>query len=70
MKGLHKRQTLKQPKLTQLDKVLYKWFTAMCSEGKPMTGPKIIEKGKCCHDEMIIVASAHSQRAGCKILKN
>jgi hypothetical protein len=27
-----KQQTLKQPKSAQLDKVLYKWFTAMCSE--------------------------------------
>jgi hypothetical protein len=24
---------------SSLDKVLYKWFTTMCSEGKPMTGP-------------------------------
>jgi hypothetical protein len=45
---------LKQPKLAELDKVLYKGFTAICSEGKPMTGPMIIEKSKCCYDEMII----------------
>jgi len=30
--------TAKQPKLAQLEKVLYKWFTGKCSEGKPMTG--------------------------------
>jgi hypothetical protein len=42
--GVLKRQTLKQPKLAQLDMVLYKWFTAMHSKGKPMTGPMIIEK--------------------------
>jgi hypothetical protein len=28
----------------QLDKVLQQWFTAMHYEGKPMTGPVIIEK--------------------------
>jgi hypothetical protein len=45
MKDLFKRLTLKEPKLVQLDKVLYKWFTAMCSTGKPITGP-ITEKAK------------------------
>jgi hypothetical protein len=42
--GLLKQQTLKGPKLAQLDKVLYKWFTAMHSIGKPLTGPMVIEK--------------------------
>jgi hypothetical protein len=27
-----------------MDKVLYKWFTEMCSESKPVTGPMIIKK--------------------------
>jgi hypothetical protein len=35
---------LKEPELAQLDKVLYKWFTAMHSKGKPVTGPVIVEK--------------------------
>jgi hypothetical protein len=35
-----------QPKLAQTDKVLHKWFTAMHSEGKPVTGLMIIEKAK------------------------
>jgi len=35
---------LKEPKLVQLDELLYKWFTAVHSEGKPVTGPMIIEK--------------------------
>jgi len=52
VKGLLKRQTLKQPKLAQLDKVLYRWFTTMRSEGKPVTGPMIIEKAKSLYDEM------------------
>jgi hypothetical protein len=43
---------LKEPKLVQLYKVLYKWFTAVCSEGKLMAGPVVIEKAKSSHDEM------------------
>jgi hypothetical protein len=42
--GLLKHQTLKGPQLVQLDKVLYKWFTAVHSIGKPSIGPMIIEK--------------------------
>jgi len=37
-----KQQTLKEPKLAQLDKGV--WFIAMHSKGKSMTGPVIIEK--------------------------
>jgi hypothetical protein len=40
------QQTLEQPKLAQLNKVLHKWFTALHSEGKPMTGPMMIENAK------------------------
>ena len=40
--------------MAQFDKVLYKWFTAMHSEGKPVTGPMIIEKAKSFYDEMTI----------------
>lgn len=43
---LSSRQTLKKPKLEQLDSVLYKWFSAVRSEGKPVTGPMVIEKAK------------------------
>jgi hypothetical protein len=42
--GLFQGKTLKQLKLAQMDNMLYKWFTAMCSEGKPMTWPVIVEK--------------------------
>jgi ribosomal protein S10 len=35
---------LKKYNVAQLDKVLQQWFRAMRSEGKPMTGPVIIEK--------------------------
>ena len=46
VKGLFKQQTLKQHTVLQLGKVLYLWFTAVHSEGKPVTGPVIIEKAK------------------------
>ena len=46
VKGLLKLQTLQQPHLVELDRQLCKWFIAMHSEGKPMTGPMIIEKAK------------------------
>jgi hypothetical protein len=42
------------PKLAQLDKVLYKWFIAMHSEGKPVTGPMIIEKANSFYDQIKI----------------
>jgi len=35
-----------------VDKVLYKWITAMCSEGKPVTGPMIIEKANAFYDQI------------------
>ncbi|GBO21549.1 Jerky [Araneus ventricosus] len=43
---LASRQTLKKPKLEQLDSVLFKWFSAVRSKGKPVTGPMIVEKAK------------------------
>jgi len=46
--------TDREPKLAQVDKVVYKWFTAMCSEGKPMTGPMIIEKANVFYDQIKI----------------
>lgn len=33
VRSIFKQETLKQPKLLQLDMVLYMWFTAMHSEG-------------------------------------
>jgi len=38
------QQTLKQPKLAQLNGVVYKWVTAIYSEEKPMIGHMIIEQ--------------------------
>lgn len=36
-----------------LDKVLYRWLTAVCSEGKPLTGPLMIENTKSYDDVKI-----------------
>jgi hypothetical protein len=44
MQGLFKWQTLKLPELAQLHKVLQKWFTAIYSKGKPVTGPTVINQ--------------------------
>jgi hypothetical protein len=35
---------IEESKLVHLDKVLYKWFPALCSKGNPMTGLMIIDK--------------------------
>jgi hypothetical protein len=40
--------------LVQLNKVLYRWFTAVYSEGKPVVGPMKIEKGKSFYTEIKI----------------
>uniref|UniRef100_A0A1B6ML08 HTH CENPB-type domain-containing protein n=1 Tax=Graphocephala atropunctata TaxID=36148 RepID=A0A1B6ML08_9HEMI len=52
VKSLDIRQTLKKPKLETLDSALYKWFSAKRAEGKPVTGPMIIEKAKFFHTEL------------------
>jgi hypothetical protein len=56
MKGLFKQQPLKQHKIAQVDKVLCKWWTEMCSEGNPIIGPVILvnEEAKSFYDEMKI----------------
>jgi len=45
---------LEQSKLLHLEKGLFKWFIAKCSEEKPVTGPVIIQNVKCFCDEMNI----------------
>jgi hypothetical protein len=52
VKCLFKQQALKQPKLAQLDLVLYKWFTVMHSEGKLVAESVIIERAKSFFDEL------------------
>uniref|UniRef100_K7GDC9 HTH CENPB-type domain-containing protein n=1 Tax=Pelodiscus sinensis TaxID=13735 RepID=K7GDC9_PELSI len=48
------RQTLKMAKMAQLVVALFKWFSAKRSEGKPITGPVLIEKAKQFHSQMNI----------------
>ena len=48
------RNTLEILILWQLDKVLCKWFTIMCSEVKPVSGPIVIQKAKSCYVAMKI----------------
>jgi len=45
---------LQGPKLAQVDKTLYKSFTAPHSKQKPMAEPTIIEEDKYFYDEMKI----------------
>jgi hypothetical protein len=59
VKDFFKRQTLKQPKLVQLDMVLYKWFTAVHSKGKHMTWPVTSEEAMSFHDELKITDQAY-----------
>jgi hypothetical protein len=50
----------------QLEKVLYKWFTAMCPEGQPVTWPTIIEKATSFYDDMDVINKC-TLWPGCKI---
>jgi hypothetical protein len=52
LKDIFKRQTLKEPKLAQMYKVLRKWFTAIYSRERPVTGRVVIEKVKSFYDEV------------------
>lgn len=51
VKDLLRQETLEQPKSVQLDEILYKWFTGIHPDEKPITGPMII----------VINCSAHSE---------
>ena len=44
MTGCDKRKTLRKPALETLDEALYHWFKDKRSEGKPISGPMLIEK--------------------------
>ena len=44
IKYLLQQQAVKQPKLPQMDKALYQWYTAMHSEEKSLTWTTIIGK--------------------------
>ena len=55
VKGLFKWPVLKSLRLVALDKVLHKWFTEVCPEGKHVTGLMITEKSKSLCDEMKVI---------------
>jgi hypothetical protein len=61
---------LKDPKFAQLGEELYKWFTAMCSKGKPMTGHIIIGKVMSLYDEIKITDRCTFSEGWLKNLKN
>jgi Tc5 transposase DNA-binding domain. len=61
-------KTLKESKFTQLDRVLCKWFTAMCSEGKPVTEPLIIEKAQSFYAKMKLTDKCTCSEGSNKIL--
>jgi hypothetical protein len=65
--GLLKCQTMKQPKLTQPDKVLYKWFTAMYFKGKPISRLITFEKAKSLLMKWKYLTIVHSLMSGCEI---
>jgi len=52
----------------QLDRVLYVWFIAVCSRGKPMTGPVVIKKAKSFYEEMEITDKCTFPNGSNKIL--
>jgi hypothetical protein len=47
-----KQQTLKEPVLMQLDKVMCEYFRAVCFNGKPTTERMIIKQAKSVHSDM------------------
>jgi len=46
---------LKEPKLAQLDRVLYMWFTLVPTKGKAVTRPMLFGKAKSFYDEIKII---------------
>ncbi|KAG0717426.1 Jerky [Chionoecetes opilio] len=51
-KGMAKRQTLRKPKLEELDRALFEWFKLKRSEGACISGPLVMEKAKDFHEKL------------------
>ena len=49
---IDKRKSLKGARMDELDRALYMWFSARRSEGKPLSGPLVIEKAKKLHEDL------------------
>jgi len=62
VKEIRKQQTLLEPKLEQLDKLLYKTFRRVVLKENPWLG-LMIEKAESLYGEMKITDSAHFLKA-------
>ncbi|KAG0722544.1 Jerky [Chionoecetes opilio] len=51
-KGMAKRQTLRKPKLEELERALFEWFKLKRSEGACISGPFMMEKAKEFHEKL------------------
>ena len=49
---VEKRKTLKGPQMQDLDRALYLWFQARCSEGKADSGPALVDEAKKLRDDL------------------
>jgi hypothetical protein len=50
----HYKQQAERAQISASGQGVVKWFTAMCFEGKPVTGPMIIEKAYAFYDQIKI----------------
>ena len=60
VKGIFLLLENNKPKIVHLASELYKWFTAMHSEGNPKTGSMIVEKAKFFNDCVKIAGKCHA----------
>jgi hypothetical protein len=58
---LFKQQMWKQPKLMELDKLLYRLLTAVCSKGKPVSGSMITEYAKSVTDKCMLPVGSNKK---------
>jgi hypothetical protein len=54
-------QTWKQPTLMELDKVLHRLLTAICSKGKPVSRPTITEYAKSVTDKYMFLVGSNKK---------
>jgi hypothetical protein len=61
MNDLFKQQTWKQPTLFELDKVLHRLLTTICSKGKPVSRPMITEHAKSVTDKYMFPVGSNKK---------
>jgi hypothetical protein len=59
--NLVKQQIWKEPQLMELDKVSYRLLTAICSKGKPVSGPMITEYAKSVTDKYMLPVGSNKK---------